>query len=144
MVLTFKYKAVNRPDGKMVKTPSIPITIYGKTMSFEHMALLDSGADISAMSKEMAELLSLNLDKKPEKTRGIGGEVKSVGTLIKITVSQGHESYNLTIPVNVIMGDKEIPLLLGRAGFFNHFIITFDENKQKVKLKKINPRKIRW
>jgi len=40
--------------------------------------------------------------------------------------------------VNVILGGKEFPLLLGRAGFFSNFVVTFDETKQRVKLKKVN------
>lgn len=142
MALTFKYKSVDRPDGQSVKTPSIPVTLHGKIMSFDHMALLDSGADVSAMTEEMASLLGLNMDKKPEKTRGIGGEIDSIETKMKITVNQKHESYTFDIPVNVILGDKDFPLLLGRAGFFEKFVITFDESKQRVKLKKINPTKI--
>jgi len=86
MVLTLKYKAVDRPDGRIVKTPSIFITLHGKVMSFDHMALLDSGADVSAMTEDMAKLLGLNLSKKPEKTSGIGGEVNSIGTKMKITI----------------------------------------------------------
>jgi len=138
MALTFKYKSVDRPDGRIVKTQSIPITLHGKIMSFDHMALLDSGADVSAMTEEMAKLLGLNINKKSEKTRGIGGEVDSIETKMRVTVSQPHESYTIDIPVNVILGDKGFPLLLGRAGFFENFEITFDEGRQRVKLKKIN------
>jgi predicted aspartyl protease len=138
MTLTFKYKAVDRPDGEIVKTPSIPITLHGKVFSYDHMALLDSGADVSAMTKEIADLLGLNLSKKTEKTRGIGGEVETIETKVKITISQGHETYTFEIPVNVVLGDEELPLLLGRAGFFENFVITFDENNQRVQLKKSN------
>lgn len=142
MTLTFKYKAVDRPDGQIVKTPSVPVTLHGKIMSYDHMALLDSGADVSAMTKEIVDLLGLNLTKKSEKTRGIGGEVESIESKVKITISQGHESYTFDIPVNIILGDKEFPLLLGRAGFFENFVVIFDETNQRVKLKKINPARV--
>jgi len=140
MALNFKYKSVDRPDGKNVKTPSIPLTIHGKVISYDHIALLDSGADVSAMSKDMADLLNLNLNKKPEKTRGIGGEVEAIQTKMNITIGGGSEIYNLEIPVNVILGGKEFPLLLGRSGFFNHFVIIFDQANQKVTLKNIDSR----
>ena len=142
MTRTFKYKSVDRPDGNIVKTPSVPVTLHGKIMSYDHMALLDSGADVSAMTKEIADLLGLNLAKKPEKTRGIGGEVESIESRVKITITQGHEKYTLDIPVNVILGDKDFPLLLGRAGFFENFIVTFDETNQRIKLKKINSARV--
>lgn len=106
------------------------------------MALLDSGADVSAMTEEMARLLGLNLNKKPEKTRGIGGEVNAIETRMKITISQKHEKYTFGIPVNVILGGKDFPLLLGRSGFFENFIVSFDESKQRVKLKRINPMRV--
>ena len=64
MTLTFRYKQVKRPDGTETKTPSIPITLTGKTNRFDAIALIDSGADISAMSKDMADLLNLDLNGK--------------------------------------------------------------------------------
>lgn len=48
MAISFKYKSVKRPDGTLVKTPSIPILLEGRE-KFETVALLDSGADISAI-----------------------------------------------------------------------------------------------
>ena len=61
MTLSFSYKSVKRPDGTEVKTPSIPVVFSGKE-KFETLALLDSGADISAMSEDVAEILGLDLN----------------------------------------------------------------------------------
>lgn len=44
----------------------------------------------------------------------------------------------LRLPVQVILGDTKIPILLGRKGFFNKFKIIFDQANEKVSLKKIN------
>ena len=44
MTISFKYKTIKRPDGTLVKTPSIPIALIGKE-SFDTVALLDSGAE---------------------------------------------------------------------------------------------------
>lgn len=141
MSLFFKYKNVKRPDGSLVKAPVIPLTIFGKE-NIDTVGLLDSGADISAMSKDMAELLGLELNKKIDSAFGIGGEVKSMQTIINILINQKHEQYKINLPIKIILDDYSFPLLLGRAGFFDEFIITFDQSKAKVVLKKANKNKI--
>ncbi|MBI2137916.1 hypothetical protein HYU12_05395 [Candidatus Woesearchaeota archaeon] len=50
MAINFRYKTVRRPDGTEVKTPSIPIRLNG-TEKFDTIGLIDSGADVSAMSR---------------------------------------------------------------------------------------------
>ena len=90
MTISFRYKSVERPDGTLVKTPSIPILLKGKEV-FETIGLLDSGADVSAMSKDVAEILGLDLRGKKEPAFGIGGKVDSVETKVRISVEKGHE-----------------------------------------------------
>ena len=113
----------------------IHLTIFGKE-NIDTVGLLDSGADISAMSKDMAELLGLKLNKEIDFAFGIGGKVKSIETNIKIFVGQKHEQYNINLPIKIILDDYSFPLLLGRAGFFDEFITTFDQPNEKVILKK--------
>ncbi|MDP1695938.1 MAG: hypothetical protein Q8L29_03425 [archaeon] len=136
-MITFRYKKVIRPDKSEVKSPSIPITIIGKLMRFDVVALLDSGADVSAIPKDIAELLGLDLDKKIESAYGIGGKVDSIQTTMNIILEKGHEHYSFNIPVKVILDSYEFPVLLGRAGFFDKFVISFDQKNEKVSLKKI-------
>lgn len=81
MTLTFRYKTVKRPDGTEVKTPSIPIILSGKE-KIETLGLLDSGADISAIPKDLAEVLGLDLSGKPTTAFGIGGKVDALNTKI--------------------------------------------------------------
>ncbi len=133
MVLTFKYKRVKRPNNTELKSPSIPLTIWGTGQRFEFVALLDSGADVSVIPKDVAELLGLNLSGKQEEARGIGGKVPAVQTTINIELGRPHEKYNFNIPVKVILkdGEEEIPILLGRTGFFDKFIITFNQKDEK-------------
>lgn len=136
--MQFRYKTINRPDGTQVKTPSIPISLKGNLQtSFEVIALLDSGADISVIPKDFAELLGLNLEGERTKAFGIGGEVQSIETKVYLSISKGHEKYNFQIPVKVILGEYDFPVILGREGFFDKFIIIFDQDKQRVSLKKV-------
>lgn len=136
MTISFRYKTVKRPDGTKVKTPSIPILLKGKE-TIETIALLDSGADISALPKAIADILELDLKGKRTPAYGIGGKVDSIGTKVNITVEKGHEHYSFQIPIKVILGDYDFPVLLGRAGFFDKFIVSFDQGQEKVSLKKI-------
>lgn len=96
MTIVFKYKTIKRPDGTQVKTPSIPLLLNGKE-NIQTIALLDSGADISAISKDLAEILGLD-----------------------------------------ISGKIHYPVLLGRAGFFDKFVICFDQAREKISLKRIS------
>jgi hypothetical protein len=47
-------------------------------------------------------------------------------------------SIGTTEEISKFMKDKETPLLLGRSGFFDKFIVTFDEKNKRVKLKRTN------
>lgn len=139
MVLNFKYKEVENPEKQKKKRPMVPIVFSNGDESFEVLALLDSGADFTAMSLEMAEALNLDLSGKREKAFGIGGSVDCVTSRVKITVQKGHEHYTMTAPVKVILKDGfQFPPLLGRQGFFDEFEITFNDNKKKMILKKID------
>lgn len=135
MTIVFRYKSVKRPDGSFVKAPLIPVTFIGKE-SFDTVALIDSGADISAMPRETAEILGLDIKGKLTGAYGIGGKVNSVQTTTILRIRKGHEDYRLPLPVKVILDNYDFPILLGRLGFFDNFIITFDQQEEKVLLKR--------
>ena len=130
MTISFRYKSVKRPDGTLVKTPSIPVTLAGKE-SFDTIALLDSGADISAIPKSIAELLGLNLDTRITSAYGIGGRVKSVESSVNVIVQKGHERYSFNLPVKVVLDEYDFPILLGRLGFFDKFVILLTKKMKE-------------
>lgn len=142
MSLTFRYKKVRRPNNTEINSPSIPIILSGKEGKYRFIALLDSGADISVIPIEVAEVLGLELSGNKEEARGIGGKVPTIETKVNLEIGRGHENYNLTIPIKVILienedADYELPVLLGRAGFFDNFSITFNQKENKIILKKV-------
>ena len=137
--MSFKYKSIKRPDGNLVKTPSIPIVLTGRSnLKIEFIALIDSGADLSVISKDIADLLNINTDGKKDKSRGIGGEVEVINTNMIVNIKKGHEDYSLNVPVQVVLGDNKVPIILGRAVFFDEFSITFDQIHDRISLKKAN------
>ena len=137
MTITFRYKTITRPDGSQIKTPSIPILLSGKE-SIDTIALLDSGADVSAMPLAIAEILGLDLSGDKSEAYGIGGAVDSIETTVDATLEKGHEKYKLRIAVKVILGNFDFPVLLGRADFFDGFIISFHQKNEKVSLKRVS------
>lgn len=141
MTLKFRYKSVNRPDGTTVKAPMIPITFIGEKESFETAALVDSGADVSAMPRAIAEILELDLTGERAPASGIGGKVESIEILVKIMIGRGHEIYTFArTPFKIILDKYEFPILLGRAGFFDKFVITFDQRNETTSLKRVQRR----
>jgi hypothetical protein len=139
MVLIYKYKKVEkRPISEGTRTPLIPITIRGSLISIDTTAIPDSGADITAVPIGLAEAIGLDLTAKKEKCVGIGGWVDSIPSKMDIGLGNEHEKYNFLIPVKVILDKYEFPILLGRNGFFDKFIISFDESEGKVTLKRKN------
>src|SRR3989338_3445751 len=137
MTLTFRYKNIRHPNGSEVKTPSIPITLSGNGRKYDFIALLDSGADVSALPKGVAELLGLNLQGQHEEASGIGGTVQAVQSKLNLEVGKAHERYSFSVPVKVILSEDEFPILLGRAGFFDKFTIIFSQKDERVLLKRV-------
>jgi len=136
MAISYKYKSIKRADGVERKLP--PVNVIGKGPSWiETMALINSGADVSVIPKDFAELLGLDLGGKREISNGLGGEVSVVNSFMKINIKNPHEDYTFTIPVQVIMEETKVPVILGRDGFFDKFVIEFDHYAKRIKLKNI-------
>ncbi len=139
MVMNFRYKSIERPDGNKVKTPSIPVILIGRSgIKIEFMALIDSGADLSVIPQDVAELLDVDLNYPKDKSRGVGDEVEVININITINIKKGHEDYTLSLPVQVILGEHKVPVLLGRERFFDEFTIIFDQINERISLKKVN------
>jgi len=137
-MLHFNYKHTDRSNGTSAKAPLIPVTLRHEkdnAGSFNTLALIDSGADISAIPLDIAETLELDLTGVRSKAFGLCGSVDSIDSTLAISISKGHEIYNMRIPVKVICSECEFSLLLGRLVFFDRFIITFDEKNFRIGLK---------
>jgi len=141
MTISYKYKYIKRQDGVQKKLPYIPINLKGNCSFWvEVMALLDSGADVSVIPLDVAQLLDLDLTGEENKANGLGGEVRIKNSKMLVNVKHAHEDYNFNIPVQVILDKTKAPPIIGREGFFDKFSIEFDHLNQRIKLKRNIPK----
>ena len=61
---------------------------------------------------------------------------------IEIEFGKGHENYKFKTRTLICESPR---IILGRNGFFNKFKITFDEDKELISFKKVDPlKKVGW
>ncbi len=137
MSYTFKYLTVERPNLPPAKGPYLSITLHGPEGRVLNVyALVDSGADTCAMPKSVAEILGLDLDAAEGSNVGTAsGSIMAKKVNVNITIHLTHEKKTILAPFNVIMSDYEPPVILGRAGFFDRFYVSFDEKEKRFSLK---------
>ena len=96
---------------------------------------LDTGADITMLSPSAAEFTGLNLEGAPKiRVEGIEG-TGVMASLAEITLKLG----DMEFPIPCLVSPNEnTPYLLGRAGIFDRFNITFDNRDSKIVLESIH------
>lgn len=137
MSKTFRYRSFSKPDEKdpYPAAPRIPIILRGPKEAFENMGIIDSGATNTILPLFVAEILGLKLKDKTEVkfVEGIGSGFESK---VEIIIEMEHEK-KITLEVPCIILDNADEIILGRAGFFDHFDITFKEYRKEIILKYI-------
>ena len=113
------------------KFPVIPLFIKKKNI-LRTQALVDSGANISLFDKSIAEYLEVHIKAgKKISLQGIGGKISAYVHPVSISVA----TMEFTIPVAFC---ERIDLsfnILGREGFFEKFLVCFDERRREIILK---------
>lgn len=137
MSIRYHYKNMQRADGSEVKTPLIPITLRGECF-LDTLALLDSGADVSVINESTAKKLGLDMHGDVEMVYGLGSVLGAKFSKMTLLIERRHEKYSFQIPVQIVLGDHEFPVLLGREGFFDKFRIEFYQSEERIILKRNN------
>jgi len=123
------YKHFGNAINPQVKIPVKTITGY-KNIEF----LIDSGAVVSALPKNMAEELGVNLSELPRITiEGFAGQ-KTFAYRGEFVLMIGNEE--VVIPV-VFSENPQASNILGRIGFFDQFNILFDAEDQSIIISRI-------
>lgn len=109
--------------------PVIKLAIIAGNEKLIVEALVDSGANISIFSEEIAGLLGIEVEKgRKIYLNGIGGRI--VGYIHKVIVETGGKHF----PCKIVFS-REFHVsfnLIGREDFFEQFVISFDEKNKKI------------
>ena len=137
------YRKYKDRDGNLVQLPIVSVRITVNEVSLPLWGLVDSGADVTLLNASFAHLFHVDL-KKGKKIPLLGVmegpefaaylhqvnlEIKDVGsadTLVAFTDSERHPDL----------------VILGRRGFFEHFIIKFEEHKKQMEIEPTKPETI--
>lgn len=111
--------------------PVVPLSLEFGVKKREFFALIDSGATVSVFRSEVAESLGLNIEKGKEiYLGGVGGRIKGYLHRLKIEVAGKRFVCPIVFSHEYLVSFN----LLGREEFFKRFRITFEENKNYLKL----------
>jgi predicted aspartyl protease len=98
------------------------------------LMLIDTGADISLISKSFASLLGIQYAKIKSETVKV--ETASLDKInarkTKIHIKIGDDKFEIPI----FVANDEVEALLGRKGVFDRYEVVFQETKQQVIIKK--------
>lgn len=124
--MKFDYKQISED----IYRPIIPITLRSEDQEVNYEVLVDSGADISILDNDIAEVLNLDPeDGEEEKFVGVGGE-ELVMHVHPVTIEVGGWEYETKA------GFADLPPngygIVGQNHFFRFFRITFDYTKKKL------------
>jgi len=116
--------------------PAFPITLIAKS-ECEVDGLLDSGADMSVIPRSLAQRLGVIETGIHVQVQGEGGMVETSESELILSIDQKGCKKTFTVPIRIIDDSCDIPILLGRKGFFENFEITFFESEKRIELQPI-------
>lgn len=136
MSFFFRYKPVVLKSGAIIHRPMIPFVAIGKER-FNFFGMLDSGSDNTIIPIEIADALEIEFVGENELLGITRKPVVVKEGKMGIRFGRGNEFYEFQVPVLVPIVEEDIPIIIGREGFFNHFKITFNESERKIEFKKV-------
>lgn len=120
---------------KDTKRPLVPIKfMYKDKSTLPILTLLDSGADYSYLTIEIANILEIDLE-SAQKTKSYGINGSSFECFAsEVTIEIG--GHNLNIPVQFSKQlSKAFPCILGQEDFFSKAKITFERYKWNLEIR---------
>lgn len=106
-------------------------------VSLSTIGLVDSGSTTTFVPLELAEILSLPIERE-DRAVGAGGSFNNTIRKVDITLLKGRTRFSKipNFPAYVPVEEGRIPyVVLGRDSIFRKFDITFRENKQRFVLR---------
>jgi hypothetical protein len=113
-------------DGSYTKRPIVEIEISRGNQRRIFLALIDSGADQIMMPAAIAEAFGIDRGQCQKRT-SLGMSMEPIdGFVSQLTFQIAHQTRTFDAPVIFI--DADVPVLLGREGFFDHHRIKFEQD----------------
>jgi|ERR1700693_2333208 len=127
--MKYKYTTVSgarNTDGRSTKRPVIEVEVSYGSQSRKFLGLIDSGADQVIMPAAIADVLGINRNTCPKRsTMGIDMQpMESFTSEVTLRLADQTDSFKAT----VVFIDTDVPVLLGREGFFDHYRIKFEQD----------------
>lgn len=118
-------------DGGLGFIPVVPLQFFSfnKNESLKLILLVDSGAELTFLTSEDAELLRIKKEKgKKILIHGIANK-KINGYLHILPIFLAEKEIKISVIFSV---SNDTPRVLGRKGVFEHFYVIFDEKGKKI------------
>ena len=139
--MKYKYLATagqTNIDGRSTKRPIVEVDISRGNHTRKFLALVDSGADQIHMPAALAEVFGIDRDTCPRRS-SMGISMEQIeGFIGELTFRIKDQATTFTAPVVFI--DTDIPVLLGREGFFEHYRIKFEQDHDTFEITPVSRR----
>jgi hypothetical protein len=127
--MKYRYSVVSgqtNVDGRYTKRPVVEVELSSGNQTRKFLALIDSGADQIMMPAAIAEAFGIDRDQCPKRI-SLGVSMEPVdGFVSDLTFRIAHQPNAFEAPVIFI--DADVPVLLGREGFFDRYRIKFEQD----------------
>ena len=127
--MKYKYSVVSGQtniNGQYTKRPIVEVELSRGKQTRKFLALIDSGADQIHMPAAIAEAFGIDRAQCSKRSSiGISME-RTEGFVGELTFHIQHQSESFSAPVVFI--DTDVPVLLGREGFFDCYRIKFEQD----------------
>ena len=123
--------------GLPIKRPNVQVSFKNGEKEFRTICLLDSGADRSFLTIDIAEALYLELSKKTYEITTPGKKINVKTADVEISVVKGNDHFSLGVVGTYVFLEPrpDLPPIIGRDPFFDFFDISFNQMKNEVRLR---------
>jgi len=139
--MKFKYlkQQTSDPAQPWVLRPYIPIRLFYKQKSVSVFALVDSGADESVFHVSIGKLIGIDIPKgRKKRFFGISGAgIDGYVHRIRLQIVGAPASIELDVG---FLDAPGVDAILGQVGFFDHYRIKFERDKEQIEIVPIKRR----
>ncbi|MCH8042808.1 MAG: retroviral-like aspartic protease [Planctomycetes bacterium] len=132
--MVFPYLPDDQYTGDRRWLPRLPVTIREPASAEQVVALVDSGSEQNVFGADLADRLKISLSSgKAVTIVGVGGG-EANGQLVVVELQLGTHRWAAPTIFASVLNDQ--PGILGRAGFFAFFTVTFREYRRELAVRR--------